>query len=55
MIKNFPDSKGGTGDEGWEVPLKEEMATHSSSFAWRIPWIEDSGRLQSMRSPKSLT
>ena len=25
---------------GWEDPLKEEMATHSSILAWRIPWIE---------------
>ena len=31
---------------GWEDPLKEDMATHSSSFAWRIPWTEESGGLQ---------
>ena len=55
VIKNLPASKGGTGDEGWEVPLEEEMATHSSTFAWRIPWIEESGGLHSMRLPKSLT
>ena len=30
---------------GWEDPLEEEMATHSSIFAWRIPWIEEPGRL----------
>ena len=29
----------------WEDPLEEGMATHSSIFAWRIPWTEDSGRL----------
>ena len=33
---------------GWEDPLKKEMATHSSILAWRIPWREKSGRLQSM-------
>ena len=33
---------------GWEVPLEEGMATHSSILAWRIPWTEEPGRLQSM-------
>ena len=33
---------------GWEDPLEKEMATHSSSLAWRIPWAEEPGRLQSM-------
>ena len=33
---------------GWEDPLEEGMATHSSILAWRIPWIEDPGRLQSI-------
>ena len=33
---------------GQEDPLEKEMATHSSILAWRIPWIEDPGRLQSM-------
>ena len=33
---------------GWEDPLEEGMATHSSIFAWRIPWAEESGGLQSM-------
>ena len=32
----------------WEGPLEEGMATHSSILAWRIPWIEEPGRLQSM-------
>ena len=31
------------GSLGWEDPLEEEMATHSSILAWRIPWIEESG------------
>ena len=33
---------------GWEDPLEEGMATHSSIFAWRIPWTEKPGGLQSM-------
>ena len=33
---------------GREDPLEEEMATHSSILAWRIPWTEKPGRLQSM-------
>ena len=35
---------------GWEDLLEKEMATHSSSLAWKIPWTEESGRLQSMGS-----
>ena len=33
-----------------EDPLEEEMATHSSILAWKIPWTEEAGRLQSMGS-----
>ena len=33
---------------GREDPLEKEMATHSSILAWRIPWTEEPGRLQSM-------
>ena len=33
---------------GWEDPLEKKMATHSSIFAWRIPWTEKPGGLQSM-------
>ena len=33
---------------GLEDPLEEGMATHSSILAWRIPWAEEPGRLQSM-------
>ena len=33
---------------GWEDPLEEEMATYSSIHAWKIPWIEDPGRLRSI-------
>ena len=32
--------------QGWESPLKEEMATHSSILSWRIPWTEEPCRLQ---------
>ena len=35
---------------GWEDLLQEGMATHCSIFAWRIPWMEEPGGLQSMRS-----
>ena len=37
---------------GWEYPLKEEMATHSSILAWEIPWTEEPGRLQAMGSQR---
>ena len=36
----------------WEDPLEKEMATHSSTLAWRIPWMEERGRLQSMESQR---
>ena len=31
---------------GWEDPLEKEMATHSSIHTWRIPWMEETGRLE---------
>ena len=34
---------------GWEDPLEEGMATHSNILAWRIPWTEEPGGLQSMQ------
>ena len=37
---------------GWEDPLEKEMATHSSTLAWIIPWTEERGRLQSMGSQR---
>ena len=40
---------------GLEDPLEEGMATHSSILAWRIPWTEEPGGLQSMGSQKSRT
>ena len=37
---------------GGEDPLEKEMATHSSTLAWRIPWTEEPGGLQSMGSQR---
>ena len=37
---------------GWEDPLQKEMATHSSTLAWKIPWTKEPGRLQSMESQR---
>ena len=37
---------------GWEDPLGEGMATHSSILAWRMPWIEEPGGLQAMGSQR---
>ena len=39
----------------WEDALEKEMATHSSILAWKIPWTEEPGGLQSMGSQKSQT
>ena len=33
---------------GQEDPLEKEMATHASTLAWKVPWMEETGRLQSM-------
>ena len=38
---------------GWEDPPEKEMATHFTILAREIPWIEESGRIQSMESKKS--
>ena len=53
MVKNLP-AKQETWVQslGWEDPLEKEMATHSSILAWRIPWTEEPGRLQSMGSQR---
>ena len=37
---------------GWEDALEKEMATHSSTLAWKIPWTEEPGGLQSMGSQR---
>jgi len=48
-VKN-PPAMQETGDQtpGWEDPLEKGMAAHSSILAWRIPWTEEPGGLQSM-------
>ena len=56
MVKNLPAmQETQVGSLGGEDPLEEEMATHSSILAWKIPWTEEPGRLQSMRSQESDT
>ena len=65
MIKNLPANAGDAGGKvprrsqpkevwslGWEDPLEDEMATHSSTLAWEIPWTEEPGGLQSMGSQR---
>ena len=57
-IANSPGFSGGSKDKasacnaggrvrdlGWEDPLEKEMATHSSILAWKMPWMEEPGRL----------
>ena len=49
MVKNLPTvQETRVQSLGVEDPLEEEMATHSSILAWRIPWTEESGGLPSM-------
>ena len=51
MVKNLPAMQEiQVRSLGWENPLKKGMATHSCNLAWRIPWTEEPGGLQSMRS-----
>ena len=60
MEEDFPGGSDGkestcnVGDQiqflGGEDPLEEEMATHSSTLAWKTPWTEEPGRLQSLGS-----
>ena len=52
MVKNLPANEGDEGSILQEDPLEKEMATHSSTLAWRIPWREEPGRLQSMGSQR---
>ena len=56
VVKN-PSPNAGDSDRqvqslGQEDRLEEEMATHSSTLAWKIPWTEEPGRLQSMGSQR---
>ena len=53
MVKHLPTMR-----ETWvrslgrDDPLEKEMATHSSTLSWKIPWTEGTGRLQSMESQR---
>ena len=48
MVKNLPAMQETLVQSlGWEDSLEKEIATHSSILAWRIPWTEEPGRLQS--------
>ena len=49
-VKNLPAmQETGVRSLGREDPLEKEMATHSSILAWKIPWMEEPGGLQSMQ------
>ena len=49
MVKGLPAIwETWAGSLGWKDSLEKEMATHSSTLAWKIPWTEEPGRLQSM-------
>ena len=53
MVKASACNAGdGVGSLGGEDPLEKEVATHSSTLAWKIPWTEEPGRLQSMGSQR---
>ena len=53
MVKHLPTTwETWVRSLGQEDPLEKEMATHSSTLAWRIPWTEDPGRLQPMGSQR---
>ena len=51
MVKNLPaNAEPWIGSPGWEDPLEEEMATHSSTLVRKMPWTEGPGGLEFMRS-----
>ena len=56
MVTNLPANAGDATDAGSipesEDSLEQEMATHSNILAWKIPWIEEPGTLQSIGSPR---
>ena len=53
MVKNLPAMwETRVRSLGGEDPLEKEMAIHSSTLAWKIPWMEEPGRLQSMGSQR---
>ena len=54
MVRNLPANAGDVRDAGQslgrEDPLEEDMTTHSSVLAWEVPWREEPGRFQLIRS-----
>ena len=50
VVKNLPASTGKMQIQflSWEDPMEKKMATHSNTLAWKIPWTEEPGGLQSM-------
>ena len=53
MVKKLPEMQETLVQSlGWEDSLEKEIATHSSILAWRIPWTEEPGGLQSMESQR---
>ena len=53
MVKSLPAMQETTVRSlGWEDPLEKETATHSNTLVWKIPWMEEPGRLQSMGSQR---
>ena len=56
MVKTLPANTGDIRDVGsilgWKDPLEQGMATHSSIVAWRVPWTEEPGGLQSTGSQR---
>ena len=54
MVKNLPAMQQSQVQSlGWEDPLEEGMTVHSSILAWRVPWTEDPGGLQSLGHKES--
>ena len=53
MVKRLPAMQDPwVRSQGEKDPLEKEMATHSSTLAWKIPWVEEPGRLQSVGSQR---
>ena len=50
MVKNLPVMQMWVQSLSWEDPLEKGMATHSNVLAWKFPWTEEPGRLQSTES-----
>ena len=48
VVRNLPVQETQVRSLGWEDPLEEERATHSSFLAWETPWTEEPGELQSV-------